>query len=252
VIKPYYQDDYVTLYHGDCRDILPHLEPVDLVLTDPPYGVTGLSWDEKLDLAAFWLLLQKVGKQGTPYIFTATQPFTSKLVMSNLNWFKHEWIWDKHIPRGFQLAKYRPMMKHESVLVFGNGKVNYFPIMEKRDKPVSTKNYSKNSNDSANRITNNNKDKVFTYTHKNPSSIIVGCWEPQAGKLHPTQKPISLIEYLAKTYSREKDAILDPFAGSGSTLIAARRLSRKTIGIEREQKYCDVIIKRLRQEVLPL
>jgi len=246
-MTPYYRDDYVTLYHGDCRDILPQLEPVDLVLTDPPYGVTRLSWDEKLDLAALWLLFKKVGRQGTPYIFTATQPFTSKLVMSNLNWFKHEWIWDKHIPRGFQLAKYRPMMKHESVLVFGDGKVNYFPIMEKRDKPVSVKNYSRTSRQSANPIGNNDSSRTFTYTHKNPSSIILNCWEAQAGKLHPTQKPVSLMEYLINTYSKKDNVVLDPFAGSGSTLVAAKRLRRKAIGVELDKKYCDIIIKRLEE-----
>jgi site-specific DNA-methyltransferase (adenine-specific) len=170
--------------------------------------------------------------------------------MSNLSWFKHEWIWDKHIPRVFQLAKYRPMMKHESILVFGDGKVNYFPIMEKRDKPIKVKNYSKDSSQSANPIANNDKSNVFTYTHKNPSSIITGCWEANAKKLHPTQKPISLMEYLINTYSKASDTILDPFAGSGTTLLAAKRLGRKAIGIELKQEYCDVIVKRLRQNVL--
>lgn len=244
----YYEiDDEIKIYHGDCFGIMDQMndDSFDLILTDPPYGTTGCEWDKMPNLEEMWNRLKRVGKSGCTYVFTASQPFTSKLVMSNLKCFKYEWIWDKHIPRGFQVAKYRPMMRHESVLVFSEGKTTYNPIMVERDKPVKVRNYSKGNKVSSNDIGKYNDGRTFIYTHKGPDSIIGGCWEANKGKVHPTQKPISLMEYLIKTYTNEGDLILDPFMGSGSTLIAAKNLGRRCIGIEQSEEYCEAARLRL-------
>jgi DNA modification methylase len=246
-IQSYYQDDNVTLYHGDCREILPHIKPVDLVLTDPPYGVTNCSWDNKIDMSAFWGLINPLYSGRSTCAITATQPFASDLVSSNRARFKYEWIWDKYIPRGFHLAKFRPMMRHENILIFCQETPNYYPIMVPRDKPITGKNYQAKNTEAANRVVSNS-GKKYTYTHKNPVSIISGHWETNAGKMHPTQKPATLMEYMIRTYTAEGGVVLDPFAGSGSTLVAAKRLNRKVIGIELEEKYCEIIAKRLQVE----
>src|SRR5699024_8668891 len=119
---------------------------IDMILTDLPYGTTTARWDTIIPFEPLWEQYERVSKDRGASVLTASQPFPSKLVMSNLDKLKYEWVWDKHIPRNFLNAKTMPMQKHENVLVFGKGKLNYYPQMTKREKPVRVKNYSKKKN----------------------------------------------------------------------------------------------------------
>ena len=163
--------------------------------------------------------------------------------MSNPKWFKYSWIWDKVKPSGFQVAKYRPMMRQEDVLVFGKGRVNYNPIMTLREKVKTSRVYSGSDSNPL----KNNDGKNRTYTHKYPQSILTFSNAIQKDKIHPTQKPVALFEYLIKTYTSEGETVLDNCIGSGTTAIAAHNTGRKFIGIEKEPKYVEIARKRLEQ-----
>jgi len=243
----HYPEDFENkIICGDCMEIMKDIpdNSIDMILCDLPYGITACKWDTVIPLDKLWEQYKRIIKDNSAMVFTATQPFTSKLVMSNLEMFKYEWVWDKHISRGMHIAKYRPMQKHENILIFGKGKLNYYPIMIKREKPVKVKNYG--SSKSSPLAHNDREFRI--YTHKNPESILVGYWEKNKGKLHPTQKPVSLFEYLIKTYANEGDQVLDNCIGSGTTAIACLKLSRKFIGIDISPKYCEIAEKRLMNE----
>ena len=247
-MKPHYEQDDVALYRGDCLDIMPTLDAgsIDMVLTDPPYGTTACKWDAVIPLEPMWAGIKHCTKKNAAIVMTASQPFTSALVMSNVKMFKYCWVWDKHIPRGFQVAKYRPMNIHEDVCVFGHHKTEYHPQKVLRDKPVTVRNYAKKGNQSSNSIGEyNDPSRSFTYTHRNPDTIIRDMWEANAGKIHPTQKPVALMEYLIKTYTNEGDTVLDFTMGSGTTGVACRNLNRKFIGIEKDAKYFKIAVKRM-------
>ena len=233
---------------GDCLERMKEIPDgsVDLILADPPYQTTSCAWDSIIPLDQMWAELKRIAKPNAAIVMTAAQPFTTTLIASNMQMFKYCWVWDKHIPRGFQVAKYRPMNRHEDVCVFGNGKIKYNPQMIERDKPVTVKNYSKKQKVSSNDIGKyNDESKSFTYTHRNPDTIIEGCWEANAGKVHPTQKPVALMEYLIKTYTNENETVLDFCMGSGTTGLAAKNLNRNFIGIEKDAGYFEIAKQRL-------
>jgi len=238
----------MNLMLGDCLERMKEIPDgsVDLILADPPYGTTACKWDSIIPLDQMWAELKRVIKPSGAIVMTASQPFTTTLISSNMKMFKYCWVWDKHIPRGFQVAKYRPMNRHEDVCVFGNGKIKYNPQMIERDKPVTVKNYSKKQKVSSNDIGKyNDESKSFTYTHRNPDTIIEGCWEANAGKVHPTQKPVALMEYLIKTYTQEGETVLDFVMGSGTTGVACKNLGRSFIGIEKDAGYFEIAKQRL-------
>lgn len=238
-------DQNTHLFHGDCLEVLKKLPDnfIDLVLADPPYEKLKYDthWDNGIDFDLLWVELHRITKPQAPIVLFGQQPFTSKLIMSNLKNFKYEWVWDKHIPRGMQTAKHRPMNRHENILVFGDKVTNYFPIMVERDKPIKRKAYPKDKT----YFRGDNDGEYRTYTHINPSTIIQGCWEKNKGKIHPTQKPVSLMEYLIETYSKEGDMVLDFCFGSNSTGVSAKNLKRKYIGIEKDKKFFDAGYSRL-------
>jgi len=248
----------MKLILGDCLEKMKEIpdRSVDAVITDPPYGTTACKWDSVIPFEPMWSELKRVIKPNGAIVLFGSQPFTSALVMSNIKLFKYEWIWDKHIPRGFQVARYRPMNKHENIMVFCDGKPNYYPIKIKRDKPVTVKNYSKknrsSSNDTGVACHNlvgkyNDSSKSFTYNDRNPDTIIVGCWEANAGKFHPTQKTVALLEYLVKTYTNEGETVLDFTMGSGTTGVACHNLGRHFIGIEKDENYFNIAKQRIEQ-----
>ena len=245
----------VKLIHGDCIEKMKDIpdNSIDMVLCDPPYGTTACKWDSIIPLEPMWEQLKRVIKSNGAIVMTASQPFTTTLIASNMNMFKYCWVWDKHIPRGFQVAKYRPMNRHEDVCVFGNNKIKYNPQMIERDKPVTVKNYSKKSKVSSNDIGKyNDESKSFTYTHRNPDTIIEGCWEANAGKVHPTQKPVALMEYLIRTYTNEGETVLDFTMGSGTTGVACVKTKRDFIGIELDDGYFKIAGQRIMETEPPI
>ena len=253
-MKPYYQDSAVTLYHGDCLEIMPQLDAasVDMVLCDLPYGTTICAWDSLIAFDPMWLAYWRLIKSGSPVLLFASQPFSSLLVSSNLPKFRYEWIWEKSKASNFIRAKKQPLKAHESILCFADKEPAYFP-QNTPGKPFLGEGRSKKGSESGTlpRVPNP------TFRHDNngsryPRSVqyFATAETERTGALHPTQKPQLLCEYIIKTYSDSGATILDNCAGSGTTLFAAACIGRKAIGIEIEEKYCEIAAKRMAQEVL--
>lgn len=246
-ITLYYEDELIKLYNGDCLEVMDKLieEGVkfDAIITDPPYGTTACKWDSIIPFDEMWNRLKKLRDFNTPIVLFGSEPFSSALRMSNIKEYKYDWVWDKKKGGNPLLSKIQPIKVYELISVFGNGGINYYPIMELRDKPKSRgKNKGKVSE-----TTNNAFIENKVYTHKYPKSILEISNANQKGKVHPTQKPLSLMEYLINTYTNEGDTILDFTCGSGTTLVAGKKLGRKTIGIELEEKYCEITKNRILQ-----
>jgi site-specific DNA-methyltransferase (adenine-specific) len=242
----YYQDDFVTLYHGDCLEVLPTLPAASVqhVLTDLPYGTTANKWDSVIPLNALWENLIRVAVPNCAFVMTASQPFTSRLLLSNEAMFRHEWIWIKNRGSNFANTVREPMKEHESVLVFSKGKWTYNRQMQPRTGGGADRVKYNVAFESA---SDNYRQFEGRKENKLPELRVPSSWQKfntQVG-LHPTQKPLDLMAYLVRTYSNEGDTILDPCAGSGSTLVAASQEGRKSIGVEMEERYCEVIATRL-------
>ena len=251
-MKPYYDHNGITIYNGDCLKIMPDIldGSIDMVMTDPPYGTTACAWDSIIPLEPMWEQLKRVIKKNGAIALTASQPFTSALVMSNVKSFRHEWVWKKDKSGNIAVLKYQPAKVHESILVFGFESVLYNPQMEKRP--------DKNKRNNAPRINKvgvqGNKEFFVSRSRGNddvkyPTSVKE--FNAMRGGVHPTQKPVALMEYLIKTYTNEGETVLDFAMGSGTTLMAAKALGRKAIGIEISEEYCELTVRRLVQEVIP-
>jgi len=234
----------IKLMQGDCLERMKEIPDgsVDMILTDPPYGTTACKWDSIIPLVPMWEQLKRIIKPNGAIVMTASQPFTSVLVGSNLKGFKYCWQWDKKIPSGMSYARFRPMQQTEDICVFtSNGeKTTYNAQMVLRDKPIKGGGMSKGE------TTNNQNLKPLkkTYTHKNPTTLIQFD-KVRKGSVHPTQKPVALMEYLIKTYTNEGETVLDFTMGSGTTGVAAKNLNRKFIGIEMDENYFNIAKKRI-------
>lgn len=241
------------VYKMEAIELLKQLpdNSIDLVLTDPPYNMTAFEWDKKIDLEKLWEEFKRVGKENCAFVFTASQPFTSILVMSNLSMFKHEWIWEKQKASNFMSFKFQPAKYHENIIVFSKGKPKYNPQMwfvdeSKRDKRKTINNPITNKDCHLGSIQRIRKaDDGSRY----PKSILKIDKSINKNK-HPTQKPEELMEYLVKTYSDEKDVVLDCFVGSGTTAVASKKLNRNFICSDINEEYVKIANKRLSQQVL--
>jgi site-specific DNA-methyltransferase (adenine-specific) len=220
---------------------------VDMILCDLPYGITACEWDNVIPFGPMWECFKRVIKPRGAVVLTASGKFTYKLVMSNFEWFKYEWVWDKVIPTGAQVAKYRPMSQHENILIFGNGKICYYPQMVKRNMPISLGGNSKRIMQPA----ANGKSLKKIYFDKHPMTIINN--RRINSPAHPTQKPVALFEYLIRTYTQPGEVVFDPCVGSGTTALAARNTGRNYICGDSSAEYVQVARDRLAQPyTLPL
>lgn len=233
----------LTLLHGDCLELMKGIPDgsVDMILCDLPYGTTACKWDSVIPFEPLWEQYKRIIKDNGAIVLFGSEPFASRLRMSNLKMFKYDWIWNKVRGVGFQVAKYRPMQNHETISVFCKGKLKYIPLMVKRDKPKKSKVYKQS--DSCPLKYNDGKERIYEYRY--PKSIIEVSNASQKGKLHPTQKPVALLEYLVKTYTNEGDVVLDNCMGSGSTGVACINTGRKFIGMELDKGYFDIACKRI-------
>ena len=227
----------MRLYNNDCLIALPDIpdNSVDMVFADLPYGTTQNKWDTIIPFEPLWEQLLRVGKHNTAYIFTATQPFTSMLVMSNLSMFKYEIIWQKTIGSGQLNIKHQPLRKHESILVFYANKPIYNE-QKTEGKPYKINRRANTTNNGYGTQTDSNKDNNG-YRH---ATSVITISNPRIEDGHPTQKPVELLEYLIKTYSNPGNVVLDPTMGSGSTGIAALSLGRDFIGIEKDAYWFNI------------
>lgn len=239
------------MIQGDCLEVMDKMIEkglkFDAIVTDPPYGTTACKWDAIIPLNNMWDRLNKLIKDNGAICLFGNEPFTSLMISSNLNGFKYRWDWDKKIPSGMGYAKYRPMQQTEDIAVFTkNGeKTIYNPQMIKRDVPIkSGGNTIQAGVYSGFKCMGEGKEYKKTYDYKNPVTLIQFD-KIRKGAIHPTQKPTDLLEYLINTYTNENDLILDFTCGSGTTLIAAMNTNRKCIGIELDEKYCDIAKNRI-------
>lgn len=235
----------MRLLHGDCLELLPTLPDgsVDLVLTDPPYGKTACAWDAVIPFEPMWREVRRVLKPCGAAVFTASQPFTSALVMSNPKAFKHEWVWEKNKASGHLNAKKRPMRAHEDILVFGFGGAPYNPQMTLGHRPANSAKTNANSENYGPQVRVEYGGATTRYPRSVQSFPVVNNDDP--AKQHPTQKPVALMEYLIRTYSNEGETVLDFTMGSGTTGVACVNTGRKFIGIERDPEYFAIAERRI-------
>lgn len=205
------------VYNGDCLEVMKEIDDksVDMILCDLPYGTTKCKWDHIIPFDRLWKEYKRIIKEDSPIVLCATQPFTSFLITSNISMYKYTWIWDKVRPLGHLVSKKRPMQRTEDIVVFGNSKIRYFPQTTKGDVGKKSKEYSRTSIMGGE--INKSKNEVKELTFRYPVNVIVFSNASQIGKVHPTQKPIGLFEYLIKTYTIENMLVLDNCAGSGTT-----------------------------------
>jgi site-specific DNA-methyltransferase (adenine-specific) len=243
-----------VLYNANCLDVFAELNQIDMILTDPPYGTTACKWDAVIDLKQMWYGVKSVIKPNGAIVFTASQPFTSILVASNLKMFRTSWIYQKRCASNFAQGKYMPMKEHEDVLVFGENKTVYYPIMQERKGSGlarSKYSYSDASRANSGEFVGKMKGGAIENDSGNnelrlPSSVQEfnnrSCGDRG---FHPTQKPVALMEYLIKTYTKENETVLDFTMGSGTTGVACVNLNRKFIGIEKDEDYFKIACKRI-------
>lgn len=240
-IEPDWERDGVRLYRGDCLEVMPHLSGVDMVMTDPPYGTTACKWDSVIPLEPMWERLNVLTKKNGAIVMTASQPFTTTLIASNIRWFRYCWYWEKEKAGNFQLANKRAMKRIEEVCVFCDGQPTYNP----------------RGLVSVNRVIRNNKEKAGSMGHLsidiNRTNYNQNFTNYPTDRLnfnnekgaHECQKPVALMIYLIETYTNERETVLDFTMGSGSTGVACVESGRDFIGIEKDPAYFDIAVKRI-------
>lgn len=242
-------NENVTLGHGDCLELMKTIpdNSIDMVLTDPPYATTKNKWDSIIPFEPMWVELKRIIKPKGVIVLFAQTPFDKILGASNIDMLKYEWVWFKNRPTGHLNSKFAPLKSHENILVFTKNSTSFV----KNTKNSSTYNpqglvaclkVNKRTRGNGNYDEVNNKMENVALFENYPKSVL--SFKVEVG-LHPTQKPVSLLEYLIKTYTNENEVVLDFTMGSGSTGVAAKNLNRKFIGIELDQNYFEIAKKRI-------
>ena len=233
----------MQLLKGDCLNLVRTIpdKSIDMILTDLPYGTTACKWDSVIPFAPMWGQLNRIIKDNGAIVLFGSEPFSSALRMSNIKNYKYDWVWDKKLGTGFLNAKKQPLRRIENIMVFYKKQCCYYPIMRKGVKRFKGhKEYhtlDKIYGDF--KATNKINDEYY------PTSILEFSNADKTGKLHPTQKPVPLLEYLIKTYTLENETVLDFTMGSGSTGVACVNTNRDFIGIELDDKYFSIAKDRI-------
>ena len=239
--QPYYDKDGITIYHGDCRKILPSIQ-FDLLLSDPPYGVTQQEWDN-VDSVFEMIMLAPLA------VFTTGERLLATLIHSMPNRYRHVWVWDRvNHNTDFLNAGRRPMRAHELIAVFSKEAQYKFEPVKRLGHQVVRRSASNGGGSYGDANAKYEKGLGSVKTELHPRSIIEFPGSKTNTQLHPTEKPVPLYEYLMQTYPAE--LTVDPWMGSGTTLVAARNCGRRCVGIELEERYCEIAAKRLAQGVL--
>lgn len=250
-----------TILHGYCEAIMPSIdeESVDLILCDLPYGTTTCKWDSIIPFDVLWENYNRIIKPNGAIVLFCAQPFTSMLVNSNPTMFKYEWIWEKNKPSGVAQAKNKPVSIHENIAVFSKGvvihkgqsekRMNYYPQNLKRIDKVCTNHKHEHIKAGGIGQRPSHKDTYIQEFTNYPNTVLK--YDCEVG-LHPTQKPVALLEYLIKTYTSEGELVLDNSAGSFSTIIAAINTNRNYIGIEKNKEYFDIGYNRIQETLVKI
>ncbi|QFP93500.1 DNA methylase [Edwardsiella phage vB_EtaM_ET-ABTNL-9] len=247
----------INLFNGDCLEVMDRLIEqgvvVDAIITDPPYGTTACKWDSVIPFDEMWKRLNKIVKPNGAIVLFGSEPFSSALRMSNIKNYKYDWIWDKSSAGNVLVAKYQPLKIHELIHVFSSkGKATYYPqytfghkdrTEEKAVTQKSDLNQKIKSGVFVKSKTNKPKDAKYPKSILDFSKQASECANSKS--VHPTQKPVALMEYLIKTYTNEYETVLDFTCGSGSTGVAAVNTNRKFIGIELDETYFNISKERI-------
>ena len=236
--KPY------KLYNGDCLELMKDIpdKSIDMILCDLPYGTTQCKWDTVIPFELLWEQYNRIIKDNGAIVLFGREPFTSHLISSNIKGYKHKWVWNKKQSGSFQNAKWMPLQIEEDIIVFSKKgeRVNYYPIMRKG------KMRKRGGAKAKNMTTGDGWTENYTkYSDEYYPVNIIEIANPRIGKLHPTEKPVELCEYLIKTYSKEGDTVLDNCMGSGSTGVACMNINRNFIGIELDNTYFEIAKNRI-------
>jgi DNA modification methylase len=244
-----------TLHHGDCLEVMAGLPDasVDMILCDLPYGTTACKWDTVIPFEPLWAQYRRVAKRNAAIVLTASQPFTTALIASNMREFRYEWIWRKNTASNFANANRMPGKAHENVCVFYGSQPTYNKQptrSEVKGRAFGRANgsYGRTKPDGVyGGIKTNAGQSMELKEFVSPKSVLDFPSVPNSNgaKLHPTQKPVALMEYLIRTYTREGDVVLDNCMGSGTTGVACLNARRKFIGIERDDKYFAIASERI-------
>ena len=251
----------MQLINGECLSEMAKLGTgtVDLILTDPPYGTTACKWDSVIPLEPMWEQLNRIIKPNGAIVMTASQPFTTTLISSNLKMFKYCWVWEKSRGSNFAHTKFQPLKTHEDVVVFSCGgsasnsktPMTYNPQFVYGGEPYvrkgsgTTESLAGGMTKSATIVNINTTGKRHPRTVQKFKSD-----REKFGRFHPTQKPVALMEYLIKTYTNEGETVLDFTMGSGTTGVACKNLNRDFLGIELDKKYFDIATKRINNTII--
>ena len=243
----------MKLYNGDCLEIMQELPDgsIDMVLCDPPYGTTACAWDSVIDFPKLWAQLHRVTKPTGAIVLFGSEPFSSVCRMSNIKRYKYDWLWDKKSAGNFMVAKYQPLKTFENIMVFGEN-INYYPQLQSGFENRVNEAARPKKSDFLSGI----KSGMFFQTEKNkkgderyPKAITELSKQAtecrNAESYHPTQKPVELLEYLIKTYTRRGETVLDFTMGSGSTGVACVNIEREFVGIELDKRFYDIAKKRI-------
>lgn len=241
----------IDLYLGDCLELMESISDrsIDLVLCDLPYSITRCKWDTIIPFDKLWEQYNRVAKETTPFVLFGAEPFSSYLRISNIKNYKYDIVWDKVRGSGFLNVHKQPMRNHELISIFYRKQCIYNPqktfghVKKEafRRRELQTEVYGKTK-----------KDNYYNSTERYPRSIVTFSTDTQKSSLHPTQKPIALLEYLIKTYTNEGMTVLDNCMGSGSTAIACIDTNRKFIGMDIEKKYFDIATNRIKERLMEI
>jgi len=243
------------LLHGDCLELMKDIpdQSVDMILCDLPYGTTEAKWDNRIDIKELWKQYKRIIRKNGTIVLTSCEPFTSILNISNLDWFKYDFIWNKLNSTGFLNAKARPLKQHENISIFSEGNATSTSLTMTYnpqgliDVDITKTNYETDTTGTRN---SRKSGTTFKQNKRNyPKSILTFKYDKD--KLHPTQKPVALMEYLIKTYTNEGDLVLDNCMGSGTTGVACKNLNREFIGIELDEKYFKIAKQRIEDSPKP-
>ena len=236
----------VSLYNGDCLELIKDVPSgsIDLILTDPPYGTTNCKWDIIIPFEPMWKQIKRIIKPNGAVCLFGSEPFSSALRMSNIKDFKYDWYWQKTTPSGFLNAKKQPLRNIETISVFYSKQPTYNPQKTYAHKrKVSLAQHKQNCKNAQDY--NDYRLTSYDSTERYPTQILQFKTDRQKSALHPTQKPVALLEYLIKTYTNDGETVLDFTMGSGSTGVACVNTNRNFIGIELDEGYFQIAKQRI-------
>ena len=243
----------INLMQGDCLELMKDIPDgsVDMILADLPYGTTAIKWDVVIPFERLWEQYERVIKDNGAIVLTASQPFTTKLINSNIELFKYNWVWKKAKPTGFSHSKNMPLKDYEDIVVFSKGSIGHAHLIKNRMEynpqgvyEVSRK-IKRNTKGFSGTMERKSQTNEYTGKLSGFPKMVIEFSNVIQGTVHPTQKPVALFEYLIKTYTNEGDTVLDNVMGSGTTGVACKNLNRNFIGMELDENYFNIAKKRI-------